>query len=92
VVENRDATSLTGLDHRLIDDPAAPPLWARFYALDTGRPLFANRDGVPRDRLSDVVSERRNQYHWYGTWADTLLREEYPRWCARRGITSEVKE
>jgi PelA/Pel-15E family pectate lyase len=92
VVENRDATSLTGLDHRLIDDPAAPPLWARFYALDTGQPLFANRDGVPRDRLSDVVSERRNQYHWYGTWADTLLREEYPRWCARRGITSEVKE
>ncbi len=43
-----------GDDHVVISDPAAPPLWARFYELGTGRPLFVDRDGVPKYALADI--------------------------------------
>jgi PelA/Pel-15E family pectate lyase len=56
-------------------------LWARMYTLDTQRPLFANRDGIPRASL-DELTDRRTGYNWYGTWpASTLSRIE--RWLTR---------
>ena len=45
-----------GRDKQLVDDPAAPPLWARFYDLDTNRPLFCGRDGVKHGSVTENVA------------------------------------
>lgn len=64
-------------------DPDAPPLWARFYELDTNRPFMANRDGGKVYRLADVELERRTGYGWYGGYATRLLERDYPQWQTR---------
>ncbi len=70
-------------DVRVVEDPTAPPLWARFYELDTNRPFMANRDGIKVYALEDVLIERRTGYSWYGGYASSLLVTEYPAWKAR---------
>ena len=70
----------------LIEDPEAPPLWARFYELGTNRPLYLDRDSVYRYDFSEIGLERRSGYSYHGTWAAALLDEEYPRWRAQQGL------
>lgn len=65
-------------------DSDAPPLWARFYDLESNRPLFAGRDRVIHDSLAEVEQERRRGYAYYGNWAKNLLAKNYPRWRAKR--------
>ncbi|MCA9431620.1 MAG: pectate lyase, partial [Candidatus Omnitrophica bacterium] len=67
--ENHTATQ----DVVLVEDPSAPPLWARFYDLKTGKPIFCNRDGKVVGSLSEVALERRTGYAWYGSWPSKLL-------------------
>lgn len=71
-------------DLRIVEDPNAPTLWARFYDLETGQPFFCNRDGNKVDRLADVELERRSGYAWYGAWATQLLETDYPAWRRKR--------
>lgn len=70
-------------DLMAVEDPHAPPLWARFYEIDTNRPFMANRDGKKVYRLSDVERERRTGYSWYGPYAKGLLESDYPAWRKR---------
>ena len=70
-------------DLRAVEDPAAPPLWARFYEIATNRPFMANRDSRPVYSLADVDRERRTGYSWYGYYATKLLEKEYPAWRKR---------
>jgi len=72
-----------GKDTVLENDPKAPPLWARFYSLESGKPFFCSRDGVPRDNLADISHERRNGYSWLGSYAANLLAKEFPAWKAK---------
>jgi PelA/Pel-15E family pectate lyase len=67
-----------------IPDPEAPPIWARFYEIDTNKPFLADRDGTKVYALAELSHERRSGYGWYGTWPAVLLDEEYPRWKAAR--------
>lgn len=67
-------------DRVVIDDPAAPPLWARFYELKTNRPFFCGRDGVVKYILSEIEHERRNHYAWYVDRPSRLIQHEFPRW------------
>ena len=58
----------------------AGPLWARFYELGTGRPLFGDRDGTIHYVLSEISLERQQGYAWYTTSpASTLAR--YTAWA-----------
>ncbi len=58
-------------------NPSAPPLWARYYEIGTGRPIFAGRDGVIRYNLAEVELERRRGYSWYNrNGTDVLARYE----------------
>jgi len=59
-------------DKRIVPDPDAPPLWARFYEIGTNRPIFVGRDGVKKYAISEIESERRNGYAWYGRWGQAL--------------------
>ncbi len=83
------AATLTGIrltqqngDRVVIDDPQAPPLWARFYDVETGRPFFCGRDGIKKPRLADIEPERRNGYAWYGAWGESVAKE-YATWSTR---------
>jgi PelA/Pel-15E family pectate lyase len=69
-------------DRRVVADPAAGPLWARFYELGTNRPIFIGRDRVIRYEFGGIERERRMGYAYLGTWPATLLATEYPRWQA----------
>ncbi len=80
VVDASDAKSPTGKNKIVVKDPKAPALWARFYDLTTKKPMFVDRDGVPKSTLAEIGYERRNGYSWYGNWATNLLEKEYPKW------------
>lgn len=69
-------------DKRMIDDPAAPPLWARFYEIETNRPIYSGRDGVKRYDIAEIEAERRNGYAWHGGWGDGVLKR-YQEWKER---------
>jgi PelA/Pel-15E family pectate lyase len=85
VVERADADVPGGRDRVVVLDPAAPPLWARFYEIGTNRPIFSGRDGVIRYRLAEIEVERRVNYSWLGPYAADLLANDYPDWKARVG-------
>ena len=71
-----------GRDARVVEDPQAPPLWARFYEIGTNRPIFAGRDAVVKYGMAQIERERRGGYGWYGDRPRDLLEKEYPRWQA----------
>lgn len=76
-------------DKRIVADPDAGPLWARFYELETNRPIFLDRDSVVRYSFSELGHERRNGYAYYGGWAANLLKKEYPRWKEKHKLQKE---
>ena len=45
---------------RLVEDPAATPIWGRFYDLKWCEPYVCDRDGIARRRLEEIGPERRN--------------------------------
>lgn len=67
----------------LIEDPSAPLLWARFYELETNRPVFSDRDGVVKYRIDEIGNERRSGYTWYGVWGSNMLKM-YAKWTQGR--------
>lgn len=73
-----------GRDTRVVADPAAPPLWARFYELGTNRPIFAGRDAVIKYEMAQIERERRGGYGWYSERPRELLEKDYPQWAAKR--------
>ncbi len=75
----------------LTPDPGSrKPLWARFYDLDNCMPYVCDRDGIPRRRLEDIGSERRNGYAWYGTRPEELY-ALYDEWADRHDPAGKVK-
>ena len=83
VVVEKDAKSPTGKNRVVVKDSDAPPLWARFYQINSNKPIFADRDGVARHDLAEIGYERRNGYAWLGSWPQRLLEKEYPAWKAK---------
>lgn len=71
-------------ERTLIRDASAPPLWARFYDLEDGRPIFSDRDGIKKYDYMQVGRERRNGYAWYGPWG-AELEKSYAEWKKKWG-------
>ena len=63
-------------DKRVVTDPSAPSIWARFYQLEDNRPFFCDRDGIKKYTMSEIGYERRNGYGWY-TYAPQKALEKY---------------
>ncbi len=76
-------------DKRVVADPDAGPIWARFYELGTNRPVFLDRDSVVRYSFSELGHERRNGYAYYGGWAAKLLTDAYPQWREKHKFPKE---
>jgi pectate lyase len=72
----------TGDDREVAQDASAPPLWARFYQIETNRPIFCGRDGVMRYELAEIDAERRNGYAWYGNWGEKVAKA-HAKWPHR---------
>jgi PelA/Pel-15E family pectate lyase len=73
-------------DRRAVADPAAPPLWARFYELGTNRPIYIGRDKVIRYDLNEIEQERRAGYVYLGDWPADFLAKDYPRWRVKNKL------
>lgn len=67
-------------DKLVVEDAAAPPIWARFYEIGTNLPIFCDRDGVIKRSLMDIGPERRNGYNWLSYGPQPFLEKEYPAW------------
>ena len=67
---------------KAVEDPAAPPLWARFYDIQTNRPLFSDRDGVAKYDYNQLGQERGTGYKWLGDWGDEVF-QAYAEWTDR---------
>lgn len=70
-------------DRRLVPDPNAPRIWARFYDLGDNSVVLANRDGQRVKEYSQIHQERRTGYGWYSTWPEDMLTKDYPAWKTR---------
>ena len=80
-VDQQDAPdTIKGHDRVVAQDTSAPPMWARFYDIKTNKPIFSDRDGIPKTELAEIGDERRNGYRWLDYWPQTLLDTEYPAW------------
>lgn len=89
VVQQDDPKAPKGKNKIVVPDASAPPIWARFYDIQTNRPMFVDRDGVPKPNLADIGYERRNGYAWYGAWPQALLERDYPAWKKAKGLPSK---
>lgn len=69
-------------DRRIVQDPKAGDLWARFYDLETEEPYVCDRDGIKKKTLGEIGYERRNGYSWY-TDAPQEVLDLYPAWKAK---------
>lgn len=77
--EERSTNENGERDKKMIQDQKAPPIWARFYDLDTRKPFFCSRDGIKRYSLDEISYERRVGYSWY-TYGPAEVLKKYPEW------------
>jgi len=66
-------------EKRLVQDPDASPMWARFMDLEDNTPFFCDRDGIKKLSMFEIGQERRNGYAWYSTQPNKALRK-YSDW------------
>jgi len=52
-------------DKQVVPDSEHAAMWARFYEIETNRPIFSGRDGVIQYDMANIEAERRNGYSWY---------------------------
>ncbi|MEN3323159.1 pectate lyase [Mariniflexile soesokkakense] len=78
-------------DRRVVIDSTAPPIWTRYYELETSKPLFSDRNSKYLYALDEVSVERRNGYAWY-TYAPQQVLEKYTEWQKKWAPTNNVLE
>ncbi|MFC7666111.1 pectate lyase [Hymenobacter humi] len=70
------------LDRVIVPEPGST-IWARFYELNTDRPIYVGRDSKVHYQLLEIEVERRAGYLYAGTWPAKLLATDYPAWQKR---------
>jgi PelA/Pel-15E family pectate lyase len=63
----------------------AGPLWARYYSMTTGKPVFGDRDKTIHDSVNELSLERRNGYAWYSAGEQKAL-DAYAVWSKEHGV------
>lgn len=79
-----EGISVEWVDGKLlaVEDAHASPLWGRFCEIETNRPFFCDRDGIPKYDYNQIDQERRTGYKWYGQWGKDVFRD-YEKWHQR---------
>ena len=57
----------------------AGPIWARYYSITTGLPVFGDRDKSIHDDVNELSLERRNGYAWYSAGPQQAI-DAYAAW------------
>ncbi|MBU1101845.1 MAG: pectate lyase [Bacteroidetes bacterium] len=81
-VESTEAEFLyhkSSYDRIIVEDEKAPRIWARFYELETQRPIFSGRNGTIVYSMSEIDRDRRTGYGWY-TYEPELSLSLYEKW------------
>lgn len=68
----------------LEEKAGAGPIWARYYSIITGKPIFGDRDKTIHDTANDLSLERRNGYAWYSAGPQQAL-DAYATWSKQHG-------
>ena len=68
-----------GVRSALVKEPGAGPLWARFYEINSNRPIFGDRDGSIHYNVNEISKERQIKYGWYTNEPIAIL-NRYPMW------------
>ena len=58
---------LSRTERRLVPEAGAGPLWSRFYSIETGKPIFGDRDLTIHDDVNEISAERRRGYGWFNS-------------------------
>ena len=69
-------------DRKIVTDPDAGDMWARFYDLDTELPFVCDRDGIKKKTIEEIGYERRNGYGWYTDEPQRVI-EKFSAWKAK---------
>lgn len=80
-----DQAQPSGRD-RIVVPKADGVMWARFYELETNKPIFAGRDAVKRYALAEIENERRMGYSWYNDSPAKFLKTDFPAWAKKWGV------
>ena len=68
--------------------PGAPSIWARYYSISTGKPVFGDRDKTIHDDVSELSAERRNGYAWYSSGPQQAL-DAFATWSKTLGSSGK---
>ncbi len=90
VIEKPDPSLPEGFDRVVIQDPTAPPTWARFYEIGANKPFFSGRDGIKKYNLAEIEHERRVNYQWYTNTPALLLARHYSEWQVKWAPNNNV--
>jgi len=82
-----NVSKVNGKAVRTLAEDKNSVIWARFYDINTNKPLFGDRDGSVKYNYNEVSEERRNGYSWFGDYADKLINKEYPKWLEKNKIS-----
>ncbi len=83
-----DAAKVTNVVKRKVNgktvyqvDPASTEIyWARFYSVETGRPIFPGRDGIVYDSYEAMVAKNTAGYDYFSTQPGSLLKNGQKKW------------
>jgi PelA/Pel-15E family pectate lyase len=66
----------------------AGPIWARYYSITTGLPIFGDRDKTIHDDVNELSLERRNGYAWYSAGPQQAI-DAFGPWSQTRGSQTQ---
>ncbi len=52
----------------------AGPIWPRYTSIQTGKPIFGDRDKSIHDTVDELTVERKNGYAWYSSGPEEVLK------------------
>ena len=80
----RKTTNSAGKTDYVADPRSTEVYWARFYDVQTFKPLFAGaQDGIVYDTFSEMASKNKVAYDYFTTKPGELIDKEMTRWKKR---------
>ena len=80
----RNTKSAAGKTDYVADATYDEIYWARFYDVQTGKPMFAgSQDGIVYSTFSEMAAQNRVGYDYYTTKPRDLIEKEVIRWRKR---------
>ena len=72
---------------RVLSEEKGAVIWARFYEIETNKPIFGDRDNSVKYNYLEISEERRNGYSWYNDSADKLIARDFPKWLTTNHLS-----